>query len=175
MDEAFGLALRQVEDEPQGEDGLDGEVGVRSERSEWSTGESPGRPGNVGYFWGRPRLPLCLGAQARMASSENQMVMSPLFLSDLSYAAQLVTRYFFFCLWLRFRLCASFIVDSWGLRSLMDGIAYVRVMLGTFMHQRPTAPKGSHRCVCEPSPLPTEIVSKRRLYTINGSAPLYLR
>ena len=57
-------------------------------------------------FWGRPRLPLCLGAHSRMASSENQMVMSPRFLSDLSYSAQLVTRYFFLCLWLRFRLCA---------------------------------------------------------------------
>ena len=116
MDKALGLAQRQVEDEPQGENRLDGEVGVRSERSEWSTGESPGWPGNVGNFWGRPCLPLCLGAQTRMASFENQMVMSPLFLSDLTYLAQLVTRYFFLCLWLLFRLCAFFIWTprDWG-------------------------------------------------------------
>ena len=71
-----------------------------------------------------------------MAEGESQSVMSPLFLRALSYSDQLVTRYFCLYLGLRFRLCASFIGDSSGWRSLMGGGVYVREMAEMFMHQR---------------------------------------
>ena len=74
-----------------------------------------------------------------------QRVMSPRFLSDLSYSGQLVTRYFRLYFGFLFRLCASFTVDSNGWRSLMGGSVYAREVPGMFMHQRRMNLKGTRK------------------------------